>query len=59
MSSEQFANGVRLKSESRPSARVTFASIAHLIQPGDPFEDFDDVLPRVRQVHDLAMFDDL
>ena len=56
---EQLANGVLLKSESRPSARQTFAKIAHLIPSGDPFEDFDDVLTRVRHAHDLATFDDI
>lgn len=58
-SPEQLANGVLLKSESRPKARQVFANIVHLIPPGDPFEDFDDVLTRVRHAHDLAMFDDL
>ncbi|PAL22812.1 DEAD/DEAH box helicase [Sphingopyxis sp. GW247-27LB] len=58
-SPEQLANAVHLKSESRPSARKTFATIAHLIPSGDPFENFDDVLTRVRHAHDLAMFDDL
>jgi hypothetical protein len=58
-SPEQLANAVHLKSQSRPSARQTFATVAHLIPPGDPFEDFDDVLTRVRHAHDLAMFDDL
>ncbi|MDI6029415.1 hypothetical protein QBK99_25015 [Corticibacterium sp. UT-5YL-CI-8] len=58
-SPEQLANAVHLKSHSRPSARQTFATVAHLIPPGDPFEDFDDVLTRVRHAHDVAMFDDL
>lgn len=58
-SPEQLANGVHLKSESRPSARQIFENIAQHILPGDPFEDFDDVLSRVRSAHDLAVFDDL
>lgn len=58
-SPEQLANAVYLKSESRPSARRTFATIAHLIPPGDPFENFDDVLTRVQQAHHMAKFDDL
>jgi ATP-dependent RNA helicase DOB1 len=58
-SPEQLANAVHLNSESRPSARKTFATIAHLIPSGDPFESFDDVLTRVRHAHDVAAFDDL
>lgn len=58
-SAEQLANAVILKAESRPSARAEFTKIARFIAPGDPFESFEDVLTRVRNAHDIALFDDL
>jgi superfamily II DNA/RNA helicase len=58
-SPEQLANALILGAESRPSARTKFTKIARFIVPGDPFESFDDVLTRVRNAHDIALFDDL
>ena len=58
-SPELLANAVHLKTQSRPSARASFAKVENLIQPTDPYEGFDNVLARVRLAHELAEFDDL
>lgn len=56
---EQLANAVHLKSDSRPSARARFAEIQHYVLAGEPFENFESVLDRVRHAHAVAMFDEL
>ena len=56
---EMLANAIHLSDHSRPAARERFAAIAHLIAPGNPNEDFDAVLERVRNAHMVAMFDEL
>lgn len=58
-SPEMLANAIHLSDHSRPAARERFAAIAHLIAPGNPNEDFDAVLERVRNAHMVAMFDEL
>lgn len=58
-SPEVLANAVHLKDQSRPAARATFAGIEAHVQAGDEYETFDDTLVRVRQAHDLALFDEL
>lgn len=58
-SPEMLANAIYLSDHSRPAASARFAAITHLIAPGEPNEDFDSVLERVRNAHMLAMFDDL
>ena len=58
-SPETLANAVLLRAMSRPAARAIFEDIKAHIQPGDPNENFDDSLARVRQGHDISKFDTL
>lgn len=58
-SPELLANAVHLKDHSRPAACAAFAKIEALIQPGNEYETFEETLARVRQAHQLALFNEL
>lgn len=58
-SPELLANALHLADHSRPVAKALFAQIRKHVQPGNPFESFEDTQARVRQAHDIALFDDL
>jgi len=58
-SPEMLANAIHLSDHSRPATRKRFAAIAHMMALGDPNEDFDAVLERVRNAHMVALLDDL
>jgi hypothetical protein len=58
-SPELLANAVHLADHSRPAAKAAFADIRKHVPPGTAFESFEEVLARVRQGHEVALFDNL